>query len=167
MEGIWTAAWRGDTAEVQRLVGQDPGLLDARDPSGRTPLMLASQEGHVRVVQWLVDHGAALDERDRHKYTALWYACLGGHTAVAELLIEKGADPILGDEEGSTPLALAASAGHLEVVRLLLGHAATKRSINDRDTWGSTALVVGLLQGPWGDREGAARERGRPNPCRQ
>jgi hypothetical protein len=31
MEDIRRAAEAGDVGEVQRLVGQDPGLLDARD----------------------------------------------------------------------------------------------------------------------------------------
>jgi hypothetical protein len=30
MVNIWDAAEAGDLAEVERLVGQDPGLLDAK-----------------------------------------------------------------------------------------------------------------------------------------
>jgi hypothetical protein len=40
VEGIWLAAKEGDLAEVERLVRQDPGLLDAKDGDYRwTPLM--------------------------------------------------------------------------------------------------------------------------------
>jgi hypothetical protein len=38
MDDIWRAAKAGDVGEVERLVGQDPGLLDARD-DGRTPAL--------------------------------------------------------------------------------------------------------------------------------
>jgi hypothetical protein len=41
---IWRAARAGDRAEVQRLVGQDPGLLNAKDDLGWTPLMSASDK---------------------------------------------------------------------------------------------------------------------------
>jgi hypothetical protein len=52
MEGIWRAAKAGDVGEVERLVGQDPGLLDARDRLfGRTPLKHASGGGRVGVVR--------------------------------------------------------------------------------------------------------------------
>jgi hypothetical protein len=40
----WRAASTGDLAEVERLVGQDPGLLDAGERTGQTPLMLASAD---------------------------------------------------------------------------------------------------------------------------
>jgi uncharacterized protein len=52
---IWRAAREGDQAEVERLVGEDPGLLNASDARGWTPLRLASAEGHVGVVRWLLD----------------------------------------------------------------------------------------------------------------
>jgi hypothetical protein len=42
---IWGAAKAGDLAEVQRLVGQDPRLLNAKDPMRATPLMRAAREG--------------------------------------------------------------------------------------------------------------------------
>jgi hypothetical protein len=41
------------------------------DHDGWTPLMHASWEARVGVVQWLVDHGAVLDERDAAGCTAL------------------------------------------------------------------------------------------------
>jgi hypothetical protein len=45
---IWQAAKAGDLSEVERLVGHDPGLLDAKGGGGQTPLMLASREGQPR-----------------------------------------------------------------------------------------------------------------------
>jgi ankyrin repeat protein len=60
---VCRAAGEGDLAEVERLVGQHPGLLKARaGRMGQTPLMWASSEGHVNVVRWLLDQGAALNE---------------------------------------------------------------------------------------------------------
>jgi ankyrin repeat protein len=127
---IWDAAEAGDLGEVQRLVGDDPGLLNAKDPLTYTPLMHASREGHVGVVRWLVDQGAALDERHRDGYTALGLASSGGHTPVVRLLLEGGGDPTIADDNGQTPLIDASEGGHLEIVRCLLDHPSAAVTIN-------------------------------------
>jgi hypothetical protein len=89
MSDIWMAAHWGDLAEVERLVGQDAGLLDARGgPFRQTLLMYASCMGHVGVVRWLLDQGAATDERDEYEEgTALIFACSAGRLPVVRLLV--------------------------------------------------------------------------------
>jgi uncharacterized protein len=149
--GIWRAVGAGDLAEVERLVGQHPGLLNAGDNLRVTPLMIASREGHVGVVRWLLDHGAVINEADWHRCTAVWYACDQGHIPVVRLLLDRGADPTIADQWGSTPLVAASS--HLEVVRLLLGHPRAKATLNRRNSQGRTALWEACF---WG-RGGVAR----------
>jgi uncharacterized protein len=137
--GIWKAANDGHINEVERLVGQEPGLLDTKDGVyGYTPLMFASWKGHVGVVRWLLDKGAATDELSEHGLTALWLASSYGHTPVVSLLLERGADPTLAAGFGSVPLMAGCS--HLEVVRVLLGHPDAKAAINRRGLDGQTAL---------------------------
>jgi hypothetical protein len=141
MDGIWRAAREGDRDEVERIMGQDPGLLHARDRfQDRTPLMWASQEGHVGVVRWLLDKGAAINERDKTGFTALWLACRDGRPPVVRLLLERDADPTIASNGDKTPLTAASRYDRLEVVRMLLGHASAKININHRDDGGRTAL---------------------------
>jgi hypothetical protein len=148
---IWGAAGAGDVGEVEWLVGQDSGLLDARGVHGSTPLMFASTKGHVGVVRCLLDRGAVIDERDIGGCTALWMACLEGCTPVARLLLERGADPTIATTTRcSTPLIAASDGGHLEVVRLLLAHASVKTGINHRDEDGKTALWCACYWGRGG-----------------
>jgi ankyrin repeat protein len=149
MVNIWDAAESGDLAEVQRLVGEDPGLLEAQEdwPLGGTPLMFASKGGHVGVVRWLLDEGAAINAQSECGYTAVWWASCKGHLSVVRLLLERGANPTFQEEEGSTPLLRASSEGHLEVVRLLLGHARAKATLNHRDYERRTALYEACFYG--------------------
>jgi hypothetical protein len=157
MKGIWGAAKAGDLAEVQRLVGHDPGLLDATHEGYyyecKTPLLLASDTGHVGVVRWLVDRGAAINEGDISGMTALWCASLHGRTPVVKVLLEGGADPSIATRWGSTPLMIASVEGRLEVVRLLLGHPSAKATIDRRDRNGRTAVWWACCMG----RGGVAR----------
>jgi ankyrin repeat protein len=131
-------------------VGQDPGLLDAEGREGLTPLMLASEGGHLGVVRWLVDQGADATKRLQEGWDALVYACIEGRTAVAELLIEQGADPTTPDDSGSTPLITASQGGHLDLLRLLLGHPGVMTSLNHGDIRGRTALLWACRQGQGG-----------------
>jgi ankyrin repeat protein len=136
---IWRAAREGDLAEVERLVGQTPGLLDARDRVfGMTPLMYAIGGSHVGVVRWLLDNAAAINKPDVVCCTALYYASYHGLLSVVKLLLERGADPTIASRGGSTFLMIASSGGHLEVVRSLLSQVSARTTINKRDGKGKT-----------------------------
>jgi ankyrin repeat protein len=115
MTDIWEAALEGDLIEVQRLVGQDPGLLNAKYGGvGFTPLIAASMGGHVNVARWLVDKGAPVDEQTDRGWTAMWCASFAGQAPAVRLLVEEGADPTIATTlTGSTPLTISSEEGYL------------------------------------------------------
>jgi ankyrin repeat protein len=140
MGDTWQAAEQGDLGKVQRLVGKDPGLLNAKHGQvAMTPLVCACYDGHL-VMQWLLDQGAAINEPFKRGQTALYMAVGQGFIPVVKMLLERGADPTIATDWGSTPLMAGALWGNLEVVRFLLGHPSTKTIINRRDEDGHTAL---------------------------
>src|SRR5947209_7531839 len=149
------AARCGDTATILDLV--DAGArVEARDDEGRTPLLVAAEEGHLAAVRALVEAGAALDtpalppgEDSNEPPTApiLPLVCRRG-------LIDR-IWPLLygqvtvrqrrkGNPDGPTPLMTAAAAGHETVVVWLLGAGAR---VNRRDRDGFTALAYAAAFG--------------------
>jgi ankyrin repeat protein len=145
---IWRAASTGDVSEIERLVGQDPSLLNAGDaPRRKTPLMWASDEGHVAAVRWLLDRGAAVNARDEYGQTALRFPSSNGHAPVVSLLLERGADPTIADNAGWPPLFFAILRKRLEIVRRLLEHPSVSASINHRDQQGRTAVFEACAGG--------------------
>ncbi|KAI1704211.1 ankyrin repeats (3 copies) domain-containing protein [Ditylenchus destructor] len=67
-----------------------------------TPLMVAARNGHVGLVDLLINRGAALDVADSKGKTALTYAVEGKHASTAALLIDRGADIFVKDFHGNT-----------------------------------------------------------------
>ncbi|KAM3666284.1 ankyrin repeat domain-containing protein 2 isoform X2 [Ammospiza nelsoni] len=103
----------------------------------RTALHRSSLEGHMEILQKLLDTGATVDFRDRLDCTAVHWACRGGHLDAVKLLQDRGADLNVKDKLLSTPLHVATRTGHLDIVEHLI-HCGV--DINAPDREGDTAL---------------------------
>ncbi|KAJ7487066.1 ankyrin repeat domain-containing protein [Mycena latifolia] len=83
-------------------------------------LSAASSNGHIHLVQLLIDAGAEINSQDDLYGHPLNAACKNGHESVVQLLIEKGADVnALGGRYGNA-LQAASIEGHAAVVQLLI-----------------------------------------------
>ena len=89
---------------------------------GCSPLILASQNGHHRVVEMLLRApGVQVNQQDWFGYSSLMLACVEGYEKVAELLLqEQGIRANQADWEGATPLEMAAQERHGGIVEMLL-----------------------------------------------
>ncbi|XP_055955121.1 ankyrin repeat domain-containing protein 17 isoform X1 [Patella vulgata] len=124
-----------------------------------TPLMEASQEGHLELVKYLLKCLANVHAQTGTGDTALTYACENGHTDVAEVLLDADAELEHESEGGRTPLMKAARAGHLATVQFLISKGADLNratSTNDHTVLslacaGGHMTVVELLLGQVAD----------------
>ncbi|KAJ5153408.1 uncharacterized protein N7482_009886 [Penicillium canariense] len=89
---------------------------------GITPLMVATEKGHLEIVQSLLAGVRCADVNltDITGVTALWFAALRGNSKIVKRLLEvEGIDACLADSQGVTPKGIAELYANLEVARIL------------------------------------------------
>uniref|UniRef100_A0A3P9KFT6 asparaginase n=1 Tax=Oryzias latipes TaxID=8090 RepID=A0A3P9KFT6_ORYLA len=108
------AARIGDIDALEALKEMGSNLC-LGDYDGRTPLHVAACEGHFKVVQYLLSHGASVYVKDRYGDTPLSNAVRFRHKDVVKLLRKTGAhfsrDQL---EEAGTELCSLAASGDLD-----------------------------------------------------
>ena len=136
--------------------------LEEDDFWGRTPFLLASTNGHLGVIERVVEKGANVGARDQSESSALLLASGNGHAEVVKFLLSLKCFHV--EEQNSdcyTPLAQACSNGHLDVVKLLVEEGGADLDVEGEDEegppWeacrnGHVTIVEYLLRmGAWGD----------------
>ena len=116
-EDFFVAVKRDDPAKVTELLqrGFDPNALD---PSGRTGLFMALQDGSLKVADALVAWPKTnVEWRSPKDESPLMMAAFKGHKELVRKLIARDAHVA---KTGWTPLHYAATAGHLEIMEILL-----------------------------------------------
>ena len=103
-------------------VGEIGLILERRDSEGQTPLYLAAELGHQRIVKLLLDKGAEVNAQGGKYGNALQAAVAGNHTAIVELLLNNGADVSRHDSQGKSVLHYATNSANcnLGLIDLLL-----------------------------------------------
>nr|WMY99264.1 transient receptor potential A1 [Bemisia tabaci] len=116
------AARYGRYNTVKQLLESEKGtfIINETDGGGLTPLHIASQQGHTRVVQLLLNKGALL-HRDHNGRNPLHLAAMSGYTQTMELLHSVHShllDQV--DKDGNTVLHLATMENKPNSISLLL-----------------------------------------------
>ena len=80
----------------------------------------ASKEGHVEILNLLLEAGTDKNMRTTGGDTALILASAAGQKERVHLLLDAGADKNLCDNDGNTALTAASEEGHTAILRSLL-----------------------------------------------
>lgn len=106
--------------------------------------MVAAENGHLEVVQYLKEQGANIEAKNKGGDTPFILSAAKGHLEVVKYLYEQGANIEMASSRGITPLWCAAYYDHLEVVKYLKEQGANIEAV---DNEGRTSLMCAAQYG--------------------
>ena len=146
-EGLFSAAHRGDLAEIRRLTSNGADV-NARDPRGRTPVHVAAFASEDEALIALAEAGADMNALEGRAYDVVTIAAVADDPQLLSLAIELGNDPgLVTSPYDGTALIAAAHLGHVEIVRRLIAAGAPLDHINNLH-W--TAVMESVVLGDGG-----------------
>ena len=134
-------AIRDKSLKVADLLIANPSIdINLANKSGENPLMMASIEGELPLVEALVLKKKA--DVNKSGWTPLHYACTTGKLSVAQFLVANGAKVNALSPSDTTPLMMAVSSGNDLLIKFLLDSGADLRMRNHE---GYSAIDVATL----------------------
>ena len=117
------AAYNGDEIQLKELLSKGTDI-ETRDYNfnGETALIYASTEGHLAILNILLDNQADINAQDHTGSTPLHLASFNGHLSIVETLVEQGAEINIQDKWGNSPLDLAKQYCELDIATYLQSH---------------------------------------------
>ncbi|XP_067845693.1 CARD- and ANK-domain containing inflammasome adapter protein [Heptranchias perlo] len=115
---LYQAAALGDLSSLDRAFGDSN--VNGTNTNNETLLHIAAAQGHVTIIEYLLNKGAKIEVRDNKGQSPLHRAAEKGHTGAAKMLLQAGAHIYALDTESRSPLHLAAQNNHFPIVKLML-----------------------------------------------
>jgi ankyrin repeat protein len=110
-----TACYLGDLARVKRLSTN----VDCADNVGVNPILAASYNGHLHIVQWLVAKGANVNVHSLTGCTPVIAAVRSSSLPLVRFLVEHGSDLHAQDQWGRTAFYVACNSNRFDIARYL------------------------------------------------
>jgi ankyrin repeat protein len=130
------------------LLESEADINKCRD-SGAPPLYMACQNGHLDIVEKLLDKKVNTDVNKctNNGGSPLYIACQKGHVKIVKILLTNGADINNSLKDGSLPLHVACNFNHIDVVEEILEVQNPEFGIDLCDNKGWTSLYFACEKG--------------------
>ena len=125
------ACWNNQGEVVKALLEKDPAGVNKRNNDGESPLLLATRQSNLMIVELLLTAGAETDNADIHGVMPLHVAAGNGDLFVGKTLLAAGADIGKKNIEGQTPLILAAQNSRNDFTALLIEAGADVNAVDN------------------------------------
>lgn len=134
-------ALKGESFKAAEALWAHPQLdVDAANPVGETPLMMAAMKGELDWAKRLIARGAQVN---RPGWSPMHYAAIAPDPQPMRLMLANGGDIEALSPNGTTPLMMAARHGDERTVDLLLARGA---NVSARNQAGLTAADMAAGQ---------------------
>jgi uncharacterized protein len=151
-EGLHAAAASGSVSEIDRLV-KEGANVNARDSSGRTPMMVAAFRQDDAAVRALIEAGANVNALEYQSYDVITIAAVLNDLDTLKTALAAGGNArAITSPYSGTALIAAAHLGHAEVCEVLIKARAPLDHVNNL---GWTALIEAVVLGDGGPRHQA------------
>jgi len=143
-KALFNACEKGNLPEIKKLISKRLVNIETTDKNDATPLVLAAENGHLKIVQYLINQGAdkeGIEDNYEKKETPLMSAAKNGHLTIVQYLVEYGANKEAEDNMGNTPLMYAVFNENLETIKYLVEQGADKDA---RGHFGLTPLETAV-----------------------
>uniref|UniRef100_A0A1I8F9J1 ANK_REP_REGION domain-containing protein n=1 Tax=Macrostomum lignano TaxID=282301 RepID=A0A1I8F9J1_9PLAT len=125
---------------------RDARIIDESDAANNSPLHVACRNGHVDIVELLLENGADAEAKNEDEETPMHLAAQAGHLQVVRRLLKINLSLAFDeDEDSNTPMHMAALAGQARICQLLIEEG--KADVNARNSRGWTALDCAASKG--------------------
>ncbi len=138
---FFDAIRNNDIPQINQIIQKDRSVVNIKNKSGFTPLILASYYNRTEIAKILLAHQADINAIS-NMGTALMAATYKGDLQMVNILLENKANPNIADKKGTTALHLACIFNKTEIAKTLLQH---KAKINLIDAQQKTALDYAVL----------------------
>ena len=140
---IFAAARKNKLDSIKWLIEKENVDVNIANSKQETPLHIASQYGHLKIVQYLCQKGADITLGSlANKWQPIHWAAEFGHLDIVKYLVEEcHADARAKRADGFTPLHIAAFWQNLGLAQYLFKHGADK-DINLPNQFHVTPLVI-------------------------
>jgi len=98
-EDVFKAASNGKLSSIIYILANGTNIniefpneeYDGMRMKNSTPMFFSARYGHLKVVEYLIDHGANVNAKNSFNETPLHYSALNGHLKITEYLVYCGA----------------------------------------------------------------------------